>query len=102
MELLATGCGDGIWPRCLEKGMGTDSWRKSPSQVTSHVGDVSSPGLKGRDLQRPEAVEGDQTDSWRKSPSQVTSHDGDVYSPGLKGRYLQMPDAGEGYQEKAI
>ena len=28
--------------------------------MTSHDGDVESPGFKGRDLQMPEAVEGDQ------------------------------------------
>ena len=59
MELLATGCGDGIWPR---KGDWTDFWRKSPSQVTSHDGDVSSPGLKGRYLKMPDAGE-----SWQET-----------------------------------
>ena len=42
------------------KGDWTDSWRKNPSKVTSHDGDVESPGLKGRDLQMPDAGEGYQ------------------------------------------
>ena len=38
----------------------TDFRRKSPSQVTSHDGDVKSPDLKGSYLQMPDAGEGYQ------------------------------------------
>ena len=61
MELLATGCGDGIWPRCLKKGIRQIPGGKVPSQVTSHDGDVYNlQASKGRHLQMPDAGEGDR------------------------------------------